>query len=153
MLVFEVGLYENKLAKKYKLTPKYTRRIVALSAGKARYEYYRLLDLMETFGEFLPWVYCKKIGPANITDLFGDVEMFEHVKQHRNMPFIYHGMRIEVCGKPGVIVGAGSGANLSVVFDGKWHTSNCHPWYETVYYDNAGNVVADYRAKKAVANT
>jgi hypothetical protein len=60
-------------------------------------------------------------------------------------------MRIQVVDRMGTIVGGNSSMNLNVVFDGQWFTRNCHPWYETVYYDNYGNIVADYRKKKEAA--
>ena len=58
-------------------------------------------------------------------------------------------MRISVNGKLGTIVGGNDGLNLDVVMDGNWHTSNCHPWWETIYYDNNKNVLADYRENTA----
>ncbi len=45
----------------------------------------------------------------------------------------------------GCIVGGNESSNLDVVFDGEYHKINCHPYYEIVYYDKVGNIVADYR--------
>lgn len=64
-------------------------------------------------------------------------------------------MQIEVDGDVGTIVGMNSSANLDVVFAnhakyGK-HKHNCHPTWETRYFDASGKVVADYRATKNAA--
>jgi hypothetical protein len=62
-------------------------------------------------------------------------------------------MEVDVSGKRGVIVGGNSSLNLQVLFDFEKqpYTANCHPWYETVYYDNNGNIVADYREGKVAS--
>ena len=50
--------------------------------------------------------------------------------------FAYQGMKIEVCGQVGIIVGSTSGLNLQVAYySDPWTSYNCHPYYETVYYD------------------
>lgn len=149
MFVFELGIYDGTFEKKYKIKPKFTRSIVAETASKAKYEYFLFLDTGNPFQDFLYWVYCKKTGVANISHLFGDVEGFEWMKQHRGLPYIYRGMKVEVWGKSGVIVGANHSANLDVVFDGEWHKSNCHPYDETVYFDAKNNIVGDFRKKIA----
>jgi hypothetical protein len=152
MFTFELGLYEDRVDKELKFKPEHTENYIAETAGKAKYQFFKYLsDIYDwSFGDFLKWCYCKKVGIADIHHMFGDSETFERMKQYRDIPYAYQGMKIEVCGKPGTIVGANSSANLDVVFDGQWHENNCHPHYETVYFDRRGNIVADFRNKKEV---
>lgn len=71
-----------------------------------------------------------------------------YVKERRGMPFIKRGMRVKVDGKMGSVTAGNRSGNINVRFDGFKHTENCHPKWETVYYDKEGNVIADYREKK-----
>lgn len=73
----------------------------------------------------------------------------------RGMDWVRLGMMVEVDGDLGTIKGTNSSANLDVVFanqlkygNGK---SNCHPTWQTRYFDAEGNVIRDYTKKtKAV---
>ena len=130
------------------------QRYITETAAKAKSEHYRYLQdgLYEaSFFEVVRNMKCRKIGIASVTSLFGNTEQFDRNKDYRNIPFAYQGMRISVCGKMGTIVGSNSSCNLDVVYDGNWHTNNCHPWHETVYYDRDGSVVADYREGREVS--
>lgn len=73
----------------------------------------------------------------------------------RNMDWVRLGMQVEVAGDLGTIVGMNSSANLDVVFVNQLkmgrHKHNCHPTWETRYFDAAGKVIADYREKRPVA--
>lgn len=69
----------------------------------------------------------------------------EYVKTYRRMPWIKRGMRVVVNGKEGHVAGGHAGGNVAVKFPDRNYVANCHPWWETVYYDKKGNVVADYR--------
>ncbi len=123
-------------------------RCVAKTAGKAKYAYYQFLQdgIWETtFAEIMPRLLVKKIGRATIQSFFGNPETFASVREQRNMPFVHQGMRLEVDGKMGTVVGANSSSNWSVVFDGTYHEEYCHPWWKTRYFDADGNVIADYR--------
>lgn len=126
------------------------RTVVAPTASKAKYEHYVYMKEFwdVDFKEFLNWVQCRKVGPASAKSFFGDKEQFERICERRGIQFAYQGMRIEVAGKMGTIVGGNNSCNLDVVFDGKWYAENCHPWWETRYFDDVGNVVKDYRAQK-----
>jgi hypothetical protein len=67
----------------------------------------------------------------------------------RGMDWVRIGMQIEVAGDMGTIVGMNSSANLDVVFTNRLKygkgSSNCHPWWETRYFDKDGNVIKNYR--------
>ncbi len=67
------------------------------------------------------------------------------VRKDRNMPWLRRGMRVTMDGKPGRVTGGNSMANIQVRFDGEKFSRNCHPHWQTVYFDSCGNVLADYR--------
>lgn len=125
----------------------HTERTIGATAGKAKYQFFldhEYGDLM-TFGDFLKSVECRLVHKFHPRDLFGDIEQFYRVKEYRDIGFAFMGMRVEVDGRPGTIVGANSSANLDVCFDGESWRSNCHPWWRVKYFDNFGNIVREYR--------
>jgi len=64
----------------------------------------------------------------------------DRIVQHRGLPPIKKGMRCEVDGKPGKVVGGNSSGNLNVLFDGQKHPMNCHPgWKMNIF--NADNTI------------
>lgn len=139
-------MFEFKVWSDFGGEEKYHQTILAETHGKAKYEYYR--DLNEcfdiTFKDFVKHVRCKKVGIATAEALFTDAKDFQRMCKSRGIADIaFQGMKVEVAGKMGTIVG-NYGMNLYVVFDGQWIRSNCHPWWETKYFDNDGNVIRDY---------
>lgn len=125
-----------------------TQRYIAASPTKAKTMHYAYLQDGLYEGSFFAVVRgmkCKKIRKADVTCLFGETDTFERVKKVRGLDFAFMGMRVLACGKMGCIVGGNESSNLDVVFDGEYHKINCHPYYEIVYYDKVGNIVADYR--------
>lgn len=70
----------------------------------------------------------------------------EAVRQSRRMPWLKTGMIVEVAGRRGKIVGGNSHCNLNVRYDGesRRRKHNCHPTWQTIYYDDQGNIIADY---------
>lgn len=77
------------------------------------------------------------------------------MKRHRGIDFAKIGMQVEVDGDIGTIVGMNDSANLDVTFANQQrygkHKHNCHPTWETRYFDADGSVLADYRVSKTVA--
>ena len=77
------------------------------------------------------------------------------MKRCRGIDFARLGMQVEVAGDIGTIVGMNSSANLDVVFSNQQKygkgKSNCHPNWETRYFDENGVVIADYRKIKSAA--
>lgn len=122
--------------------------IVALTASKARYQYFLNRDNDYSYAEMFKLIKVKTIGSAKLSDFFTDKEMFDRIAKSRQIEFAYQGMEIDVCGKRGRIVGGNNSSNLDVLFEGNLHADNCHPHYETTYYDN-GTVVKDYKKLKA----
>lgn len=68
-----------------------------------------------------------------------------NVKKWRHMPWLKRGMRVEVDGEMGVVTSGNSSLNINVRFDGMNYSQNCHPHWETRYFDKDGKVIADYR--------
>ncbi|PFM49596.1 hypothetical protein COJ45_07055 [Bacillus cereus] len=71
------------------------------------------------------------------------------IAKKRNMPFLKRGMKVVVDGNKGRVTSGNRSGNINVVFEdaekyGK-HSHNCHPKWETVYFDKEGEVIADYR--------
>lgn len=70
------------------------------------------------------------------------------MKRCRGIDFARIGMQVEVDGDIGTIVGMNSCANLDVVFANQQKYGkgkhNCHPTWETRYFDGDGKVIADY---------
>ncbi len=82
--------------------------------------------------------------------IFSEADQFvRDMTRLRGMDFVRLGMTVEVDGERGKIVGMNSSANLDVVFDDtarrSEHAYNCHPTWETVYFSESGEIIADYR--------
>lgn len=119
----------------------------AETAGKAKYAHWRYMQdgiWEEPFGDVVKHLRCRKISGFKVQDLFGDQEKFQRVCENRGIEFAYIGMRVEVDGQKGTIVGANDSCNLDICFDGKWWGDNCHPWYMTKYFDQSGNLIKEY---------
>ncbi|HCL4132384.1 TPA: hypothetical protein N2C61_003491 [Pseudomonas aeruginosa] len=66
----------------------------------------------------------------------------------QSLGFVRLGMEVSVSGDRGTVVGLNSSANLDVKFanqrkHGK-HAHNCHPTYETQYFDESGKLIASF---------
>ena len=72
-------------------------------------------------------------------------KIFDWVRKSYNLPFIKRGMRVCHDGKMGTITFADS--HVKVRLDGQKYPVSCHPTWEMVYYDEAGNVLADFTEK------
>lgn len=125
---------------------KYVETVQAETPGKAKAELWR--QWSECGYEFFEFVKsitkCRLLHKFRIEDLFEDKRQFDRMKKARNIEFAYQGMKIEVDGKIGKIVGSNSSMNLDVVFDGQFHTSNCHPWWKTKYFSKDDEVITEY---------
>lgn len=93
----------------------------------------------------------------NMNKLSKADQFAEDILRTRGLGFPRIGMTIEVDGERGTIEGMNSSGNLDVAFlnttkMGK-KSKSCHPTWETVYFDAAGNIIANYRrdAGKAAA--
>lgn len=68
------------------------------------------------------------------------------VIEYRGLPPIKKGMRCEVDGKQGIVVGGNSSANLNVIFDGQKSAMNCHPYWRMKIFNDDGSVVYDSKS-------
>ena len=70
----------------------------------------------------------------------------DYVKTQRGLDFVKKGMRVECTynGKKGIIKGGNRDGNLDILFDGEKRSDNCHPTWAMKYFDEDGNVLAEY---------
>lgn len=72
----------------------------------------------------------------------------DYVKENRGLPFVKKGMKVEHTydGKTqiGKIIGGNHCGNLDVLFEGKKKSENCHPNWAMKYFDEDGNVLAEF---------
>jgi len=126
----------------------YSGNEVAKTAGKAKYSYFlnrELSDCGFSFGYFVSRAKCKLVHKFHVQDLFTqDIKGFNRMKEHRDIEFAHLGMKVEVNGKPGVIVGSNRSLNLDVCLEGEHWRSNCHPWWRVKYFDNKGDLIKEY---------
>ncbi|MBB5610592.1 MULTISPECIES: hypothetical protein [unclassified Janthinobacterium] len=84
-----------------------------------------------------------------MTKITKEAQFIADMIRCRGMEWVRLGMQVEVAGSMGTIVGMNSSANLDVVFANRLKygkgPSNCHPWWETRYFDRDGTVIKDYR--------
>jgi hypothetical protein len=110
------------------------------SRGKAKAEY--LLDLDDCAGpDAYTRIRCRVVGSPHTS------EDFKRMAQMRGIDFAYCGMVVKIQNDHGVIVGHCDSLNLKVLMtDGRYkgRVDNCHPTWETTYYDRAGNVIKTF---------
>lgn len=70
----------------------------------------------------------------------------EEIRASRNLPFLKRGMRLNMAGSWGRLVGGGTSGYLRVLFDGSKRVSNCHPTWEMTFYGDFGEVIANYKS-------
>lgn len=126
----------------------HSSEIIAETASKARYKFYKQLEPEEDYSEYLRYIKVRKRGVYDNRYLptvsLEDELLFQRVINTRNIPFAKIGMKIEVNGKMGKIVGANSSNNLNVVFHTNGNFENCHPHWETTYYDEDNTVIKSF---------
>lgn len=67
----------------------------------------------------------------------------DRVCLQRGLPPIKKGMRCEVEGRQGKVIGGNCSANLNIRFDGERFTRNCHPYWKMKIYNADGVAVWD----------
>lgn len=134
-------IYECSITYGFSRSEDYTKtsEIIAETPSKARYKFYNELDADEPYSEYFKYIKVRKIGVCDENYLPQiseyDLEKFNRVIEQRDILFAKIGMKISVAGKIGKIIGANSSMNLDVDFIGDGTKSNCHPTWETIYYD------------------
>ncbi|WP_257145557.1 MULTISPECIES: MFS transporter [Bacillus cereus group] len=141
-----VVLYKFKLTTIFEQWPN-EEYVVAETEGKARFLYwqkFRTKLLTMPMAEFMKFVNCENEGVFDIKRMYSTEQAFKKMQNFRNLYFAYMGMRVNVAGMWGTIVGNWK-TNLFVLFDGEIEKHNCHPYWEIAYYDDEGNVVRNYQ--------
>ncbi|HGH7180721.1 MFS transporter [Bacillus luti] len=139
-------LYKYKLTTIFEHWPN-EEYVVAETEGKARFLYwqkFRAKFLTMPMVEFMKFVKCENEGVFDIKRMYSAEQAFKKMQNFRNLHFAYMGMRVNVAGMWGTIVGNWK-TNLFVLFDGEIEKHNCHPFWEIAYYDDEGNVVRSYQ--------
>lgn len=81
-------------------------------------------------------------------------QFIEDMKRCRGIDFARIGMMVEVDGAIGTITGMNGSANLDVKFANQLKfgkgAHNCHPMWKIKYFNNAGELIADYTGDKSV---
>lgn len=121
--------------------------IVAETHSKARYRFYKWMGADEPYENYLRFIKVKKLYECEPDALDSiskaELDKFIRVKEYRNVDFAELGMTIKVRDKVGKIVGATDSCNFFVDFgDGK--KINCHPHFETTYFDKNGDVIRTF---------
>lgn len=121
--------------------------VVAETEERARFLYwqqFRTRFITIPMTEFMKFVRCENEGVLDIRQMFSAEKAFKKMQKFRKLDFAYMGMRVNVTGKWGTIIGNWK-TNLFILFDGEVEPYNCHPHWEIAYYDDEGNVVRDYQ--------
>lgn len=126
---------------------------IGLTPAKARYSFYREhSECLTEYSECFKYIKSKTIGIVRPEHFFTDVEQFHRVCKSRQIEFAYQGMKIDVAGKLGCIVGANSHNNLEIFFQDTCAVHNCHPTWETTYYNHDMTIIKDYKKKANETN-
>ncbi|EMA6344856.1 hypothetical protein U3450_003912 [Bacillus cytotoxicus] len=114
----------------------------------AKYHYYKQMKKLGyidmPFEMFKRFIVCEYKDVVDISTLFGKEETFRKMCRYRKIHFAKRGMRVEVQGKMGTIVGNCKN-DLFIVLDGNPHKFRFHPYWEIVYFDEQGNIIKDFR--------
>jgi hypothetical protein len=120
----------------------FRKSIFAATRGKARYEYLR--DLRDAGWD----VSFKDIRVRSGDSIpLEKVTSFSRTAHARGLPFAHIGMRVEVEGHPGILVGSNDSGNFDVFFTGgppEGQTGNCHPHWQMRYLAADGSVLASF---------
>ncbi|EJS67872.1 hypothetical protein ICW_03106 [Bacillus wiedmannii] len=102
-----VVLYKFKLTTIFEQWPN-EEHVVAETEGKARFLYwqkFRTKFLTMPMVEFMKFVKCENEGVFDIKRMYSTEKAFKKMQNYRNLHFAYMGMRVNVAGMWGTIVG------------------------------------------------
>lgn len=121
----------------------FSTTIFAQSASKARYQC--LLGLHDAGWDGINFQHIRVRSTSSVPAR--KLDAFAHTAKYRGLPFARIGMKVEVGGHPGVIVGPNDSANFDVFFTGgpfAGSTLNCHPNWSIRYFDESGKLLASF---------
>lgn len=130
-----------------------TTLVSAETAGKAKYQHYlQLGDLFSDFLEYLTFVdgiHCVLKECHHFSGIESDA--FLRTKKYRGVPCAEIGMKVQINGRTGYIVGANDSCNFDVAFaDGIF---NCHPNHNIIYFGDGDIVIYDFTKQKESSET
>ncbi len=128
---------------------RYERQVLALSAGKAKVDYWYHVR------EAWPDIPFTAVRVRSIRSSIVQTDSFRRTAAYRGVTFARLGMRVQVGNEQsgiwnGVIVGNNPSANFDVLFlDGKYagQTLNCHPNHLMKYLADDGTLIHDSEAQ------
>lgn len=143
---------KDKVPKLYECTVKYfdetiCNDVVAETRSKARYKFFRMHFDDTPFSEIVKHIKTRSLGKSATPFIHGDREKFNRVKEYRGLHFATQGMTVDVDGVRGTIFGGNDSSNFDVLFLGDDRVHNCHPTWETTYYDSDGNIIHDFKKR------
>lgn len=122
-------------------------QIIAETHSKARYRFYQGMCADEPYENYFRYIKVRKLYECDADELDSisksELEKFIRVKEYRNVEFAELGMKIKVGDKIGKIVGSTDSCNFYVDF-GDGRKMNCHPHFETTYFDSNDNVIRTF---------
>lgn len=120
----------------------------AETAAKAKYQHFlQLGDLFRDFLEYLSFVdsiHCVSKECDHFTSI--ESKTFLRTKEYRGVPCATIGMKVQMNGQTGYIVGANDSCNFDVAFPNGVY--NCHPNHNIVYFGDDGSVVYDFTKRE-----
>jgi len=95
--------------------------------------------------------YCQTLLEKQVNDALSFVDFntdhnendeFEYIRKTYDLPFLRKGLRVCFDGKMGTVVSADH--HVKVKFDLYAYITSCHPCWDIAYYDEKGNLLADF---------
>lgn len=144
--------YEVRIDEWFKDGTAFSSNHIARTPSGARYAFQQAhSEVLPPFNQCFAAIKVRLIGTVRPEQFFGPAEDFKRMCELRGIPFAYQGMVVDVAGKRGWLVGSNYSQNMNVLFEGEDHVLNCHPRWETTFYDDKMNVIADFKESKQPA--
>ena len=123
-----------------------------MTAGKAKADYWR--DIQDPYPDIkYTDITCRCLGflyVPNVVSRGSKIrrtqaaeEAYQKLKRtahDRGVSFAEIGMRVEMDGRAGVIIGSNSSANFDILFE-DGYVGNCHPNWKMTYFAEDGSVI------------
>ena len=145
----QIKTYECRIEGYFKDGTDLVSNHIATSNSAARYMFWQEhAELLHPYRECFQVIKVRSLGVMQPSHYFKNKDDFIRVCEMRGIPFADLGMSVDVNGKNGRLVGVNCSANIDVLFEGTGHILNCHPTWETTFYDDKGSVVMNFKERK-----
>lgn len=125
--------------------PDYPRIVNAITSGKAKSAYFRMVREPWPDLEFTQ-INCRKVGEPHTS------EEFIQFVERQGLPFVRCGMKVEIDGSKAIITRK-SGAYFRAYFLDHKCEGNFHPTWKTKYFDKDGKLIYDSEKEKCLTKT